>query len=137
MTEALTIETLQEWVDAAPFHRLLGIQAVSLDKAAGEVVLRLPFSPDLRRADDGQETHGGATAGLIDVAGDYALAVVIGHPTPTINMRVDYLRMARESDLTATAHVVKSGRSIGFVDISVADDNRRIVAIGRCNYSTR
>ncbi|MHA1567474.1 MAG: PaaI family thioesterase [Alphaproteobacteria bacterium] len=137
MIDTLTLETLQEWVDGAPFHRLLAIQAVSFDKAAGEVVLRIPFSPDMRRADDGQEFHGGVTASLIDIAGEYALAVTIGHTTPTINMRVDYLRMVRDSALTATAHVIKTGRSIGFVDISVADDDGRLVAIGRCNYSTR
>ena len=137
MSDNLTVETLQEWVDGAPFHRFLGIQAVSIDKAAGEVVLRIPFNPDLRRANDGSEVHGGATASLIDIAGDYALAVVIGQTTPTINMRVDYLRMVRNSALTATAQVVKAGRSIGFVDITVTDDDGRTVAIGRCNYSTR
>ncbi len=137
MNAGLTTDMLQNWVDAAPYHRLLGIKALSLDTEAGEVVLQIPFRPDLQRSDDQPEIHGGVTAGLIDIAGDYALAVVIGRPTPTINMRIDYLRMARDCALTATARVIKAGRNIGFVDVAVTDDNGRTVAIGRCNYATR
>ncbi len=137
MNGDMTVDDLQRWIDQSPYHRTLGITVDSVDVAAGEVALQLPFSEDLRRSDDAREIHGGATAALIDIAGDFALAVAIGHTTPTINMRVDYLRMARGTALTATARVVKAGRSVGFVDISVTDDDGRQVAIGRCNYSTR
>jgi len=54
---------------------------------------------------------------------------------PTINFRVDYLRPAAVATLRATATVRKAGRSIATVDIDVADENDRLVAIGRATYS--
>jgi len=55
---------------------------------------------------------------------------------PTINFRVDYLRPAVGTALLATARVRRAGKSVGVVDVDVADDAGRVVAIGRCTYST-
>lgn len=137
MSESLTVEKLQRWLDGPPYHRFLKMQAVSMDTEKGEVVLRLPFRSDFTRSDDSPQIHGGVTSAFIDIAGDYALAVLLGHGVPTINLRIDYLRMAENTDLVATARVVKAGRTIGVVDIEVVDDQGRVVAIGRVNYSTR
>lgn len=134
MSKLATLEQLQSWLDRSPFHALLGVEAVAADADAAEVVLRVPFRQALQRSDTAAELHGGVTAALIDIAGDYALALVLGEPMPTINLRIDYLRMVRDSAITATARVIKSGRSIGFVDITVTDDEGRLVAIGRGNY---
>lgn len=137
MTGGLTLEELQRQIDAPPYHRFLRPIAVSIDPAAGEVVLRLPFRPDFGRSSDSPQWHGGVTAALIDLAGDYALAARLGHGVPTINLRIDYLAMARDSDLTAKARVVRAGRSLGVVDIEVSDESGKLIAIGRGTYSTR
>ena len=133
----VTVDRLQRWLDTPPFHRLLGLRAETVDIGGRSVVLRLPFRETFRRATDRAELHGGVTAALIDIAGDFAVATVVGAPVPTINLRIDYLRMAGDGELVATARVVKAGRTVAVVDIEVADTNGRQIAIGRGTYSTR
>jgi uncharacterized protein (TIGR00369 family) len=60
----------------------------------------------------------------------------IGRPLPTINFRVDYLRPAVNTALTATARVRRAGRSVGVVDVDVADGEGRLIAVGRASYAT-
>jgi uncharacterized protein (TIGR00369 family) len=131
------LQKLQESVNAPPFHRFLKMRVVSVDSEKGIVVMRLPFQPAFTRSDKVAQIHGGVSAAFIDIAGDYALVALLGHGVPTINLRIDYLRMAENTDLIATARVIKAGRSIGVVDIEVCDESNRIIAVGRGNYSTR
>jgi uncharacterized protein (TIGR00369 family) len=133
----MTLQELQRLIDAPPYHQFLRPVALSIDPEAGEVVLRLPFRPEFQRSPDRPELHGGITSAFIDLAGDYALAARLGYGVPTINLRVDYLTMAVDTDLTATARVVRAGRSIGVVDIEVTDKTGKLIAIGRGTYSTR
>ena len=57
-------------------------------------------------------------------------------PEATVDMRVDYLRLASGTALTTVGTIVKIGRTIGVVDISMRDDQDRLVAIGRATYVT-
>ena len=137
MTGTISLTDLQKWIDQPPFHRRLGIRAVSFDADIGQVVLRLPFNPELQRSASTPQIHGGVTATLIDIAGDYAFWVKLGFPVPTINLRIDYLRMADATDLLATARVVKSGRSIGIADVEITGGAGELLAVGRGTYGTR
>lgn len=137
MSEPVSVAELQAWIDGSPYQRMLGVRAVAIDHEAGNVTLRVPFKEAFQRSDDQAQIHGGVTAALIDIAGDYALAVRVGGGVPTIDLRVDYLRMAGPTDLTATARAVKVGRTIGVVDIEVRDGQGRTVAVGRGTYSSR
>ena len=128
---------LQALVDSSPLHRLFELSVSSVDRVAQSVSMRMPFSPAASRDDTSQQFHGGAIASLIDVAGDFALIAVLGYGVPTINMRVDFLRAAKAPWLLATAQVQRAGKSIGVVDISVADAENNVVALGRGCYSTR
>ena len=111
MTE-WTLASLQEALDDPPFQRFLGLRAVAMDPEAGTVTLALPFKRDLCRSSKVPEIHGGVTAALIDITGDYALAIQMGDLVPTIYLRIDYLRMAVETELIATARAVKMGRAL-------------------------
>ncbi|MEQ9814087.1 MAG: PaaI family thioesterase [Azospirillaceae bacterium] len=123
-------------VDSCPFHRFLAMTVEEVDAEAGLVTMSLPLRQEFSRSDEELELHGGITAAFIDIVGDYAIAALIGRGVPTINLRVDYLRMGRGSRITATARVVKAGRTIGTVDIVVRDDAGREIAIGRGTYAT-
>jgi uncharacterized protein (TIGR00369 family) len=116
---------------------VLGLELETFDVAAQCVTLRLPFAPPVERAAGTFQYHGGVIASLIDIAGDFALIAVLGHGVPTINLRVDYLRPAANTDLIAIARVRKSGRSIGVVDIDVSDLGGRLIALGRGCYGTQ
>jgi len=131
----MSLDELQRALDEPPYQRFLGIRATGIDAESGVVTLRLPFKTALCRSSERPEIHGGVTAALIDIAGDYAVVAKIGGlGVPTIDLRVDYLRMAVQTDLTAVATAVKVGRTLGVVDVAVRDDEGRQIAIGRGTY---
>ena len=119
-----------------PFHTWLGVTAV--EAGAGRAVLRLPPNPEFVGNPFVPAVHGGIVAALIDLAGGAALFVDLRFPTPTIDMRVDYLRPAIAGKaLLAEARVKSLGKTVAFVDIEVKDEDHRVVATGRCVYSVK
>ena len=92
--------------------------------------------PEFERGAGTGQWHGGPIAAIIDTVGDFALVMAIGKPLPTINFRVDYLRPAINTDLIATARVRRNGRTVGVVDVDVANAQGTLLAIGRATYAT-
>jgi uncharacterized protein (TIGR00369 family) len=119
-----------------PFHDFLRPVARTVDESTGAVTVTLGFRPEFGRSSDSPGFHGGVLASLIDLAGHAAVAVRIGRTAPTIDLRIDYLRSAGEVDLTATARIVRAGRTVAIVDIEVTDPQARLIAIGRGAFST-
>jgi uncharacterized protein (TIGR00369 family) len=74
---------------------------------------------------------------LADIAGHAVVAARLRHGVPTIDLRVDYLRMASGDFLLASAKPVKLGKTIAVVDIRITDEQARLVAVGRATYMTR
>ena len=137
MSEALNAAQLQERLALSPFIRFLGLIVIEADPSRQLVTMTLPMRPEFERIAGSGQWHGGPIAAVIDTVGDYALVMTIGQPLPTINFRVDYLRPAINTALTATARVRRSGRSVGVVDVDVSDAKGNVVAIGRATYSTQ
>ena len=133
----MTAERIQAILDGSPFIRFFGMRVAEIDPAAGKIVLAMELRPELERREGSGQWHGGALAGLIDTAGDFALALNLGAPVPTINFRVDYLRPAVSARMTATAQVRRTGRMVAVVDIDVIDAEGRLVAIGRGCYGAQ
>ena len=136
MTRATNEDTLRAQLTSGQFHSFLGLELVSTNTDNQEIVVRLPYKPGFERLPGTGQIHGGVTSALIDIVGDFALMMLMDRPIPTINLRIDYLSMAVEADLLATARVVRAGRSIGVVDIEVADATGKKIAVGRGCYST-
>ena len=139
VTEPIVTELarLQTVLDSSPLHRMFELKVTAADVPAQRITIEMPFGIATARDDKSQQFHGGAIASLIDIAGDFALIAVLGYGVPTINFRVDYLRAAMAPKLLATAQVQRAGKSVGVVDISVADADGKVVALGRGCYSTR
>ena len=97
--------------------------------------MRLKRRAEFERSSGTGQWHGGPIAAAIDIAGDYALAMLLGQPLPTINLRVDYLRAGKDT-LTLVARVRRSGKTVGVVDVDVLNEAEELIAIGRANYST-
>jgi len=131
-----TPEELQRFLDGPPFQQHLGLRAEAVDREAGSLTIRMPFRRELQRHPQRPEIHGGAIASLIDVAGAYTLAIQVGHGTPTVDLRVDYLRLAVETDLWARSRTLRRGRSLGRIDVEVRDAAGELVAVGRGTWST-
>jgi uncharacterized protein (TIGR00369 family) len=132
--EPLSRQQIQKRLVDSPFNAFLGLEVVSADPEKPELVMRLMIRPEFERLAGTGQWHGGPIAAAIDIVGDYALAMLLGKPLPTINLRVDYLRPGKGT-LTLVARIRRSGKTVGVVDIEVLGETGELVAIGRANYS--
>jgi uncharacterized protein (TIGR00369 family) len=131
-----TFEFVRDNIAATPFHQWLLPELVEVNEEASTVALRLVIRPEFCRLPGRPELHGGVVAAMIDITGHAAVASKVLHSVATVDMRVDYLRMASGTELACTATVVKLGRTIGVVDVQIRDDQKRLCAIGRAAYVT-
>ncbi len=136
MTGTDLLERLRHEMERPPYHAFLRPRAERVDAETGAVTITLAYRPEFARAPDGPGFHGGVIASLIDIAGHAAVAVRIGRMAPTIDLRIDYLRVAADGDLTAQAKVVRAGRTLALADIEITDRDGRLIAVGRGTFST-
>ena len=134
--EPSTFEFVRDNIAATPFHQWLLPELLAVDEAAGSVTIRLPIRPEFARLPGRPELHGAIVAAMVDITGHAAIAAKVRHAVATVDMRVDYLRLAGGSELLAVATVIKIGRTIGVVDVRINDDQKRLVAVGRAAYVT-
>ena len=128
-------QQIQERLLQAPFNAFMGFEVLTADPEKQEVSMRLKMRPEVERRAGAGFWHGGPIAAAIDVVGDYAVAMMVGEPLPTINLRVDYLRPAKNT-LTVVARIRRSGKTVAIVDVEVLNEAGELAALGRVNYST-
>lgn len=120
---------------ASPFMSTFKLEVLAMDYEKSELSLRMPLQAALERRSGTKQFHGGAIASFIDIAGDFALGMLVGGGVPTINLRIDYLKPAVGDALKATARVRRAGKTVAIIDIDVYDEKGGLVAIGRGTYS--
>jgi len=131
----LNVADVQAILDRSPFMSSLGLKVIGLDHAKGEIVMRMPLKPEFERRLGTNQFHGGPIAAFIDIVGDYAIGMLVGGGVPTINLRIDYLRPAIGSAVIGTARLRRQGRTVALVDIEIADEDGKLVAVGRGTYA--
>ena len=135
MAEAkYTMESLEQRLAVGPFNRWLGFKVLKMDASGLE--LKATWREDWVVGLERGYTHGGILASIIDVAADYAIAVQLGRPVPTIDLRVDYHKAAMPGDLIAKAKVVRMGGQYSTAEAYVYDKDGALVASGRGTYVT-
>lgn len=135
--EALNIDSIMAMFAGSPFIAALEMEVTELDAAAGRIRLRMPMTAFSERAKGTNQFHGGALASLVDVAGDFAVALAVGGAVPTIDLRVDYLRPAFGPHVDAEATARRVGRTVGIADVDVLGADGKLVTIGRGCYSAK
>ncbi len=131
-----SLALLRSEMEGPPFHSLIRPRPVQADKDQGTATVAIEFRDVLARAPGDKAFHGGVIASLIDMVGHAAVAIKIGRMAPTIDLRIDYLRPANSARLTASARVLRAGRTVARVDIDVTDAEGRLIAVGRGSFST-
>ena len=128
----MTKAELQKRITLAPFHQWLDIRVseVNEDGIRISVPWREEFVVNPKRG----YAHGGILATLIDIAADYALAVKIGAPVPTVDLRVDYHRAAMPGELAVEARVLNLGKTFSTAEAMIYDPEGRLLASGRGVY---
>ena len=118
----------------SPYGRLLGIVCEKVEPDC--VVVRLPYGTDVTTI--GETVHGGAIAGLCDVAATGACwasaSIASGSRGTTIGLSLHFLAAGRGQDLTATARVVQRGGSICVAEVDVRDAAGAAVARATATY---
>jgi len=126
---------LKQLMRASPFHQWLGVELTRID--ADEIEVRLPYRAEFAGEEDGTNIHGGIIATLADITACFAVMSQIDRDVPSIDLHVDYLRMAPiGSDLIAIGRAVKTGRMLGVADVQISTDAGRVIAIGRAKVVT-
>jgi uncharacterized protein (TIGR00369 family) len=130
----LTAEELQNRLARNHLANWMGLKVVHA--AAGQIRLSSPWRDEFISNPDHRFAHGGILATLLDTAGSYAVATLLGRPAQTIDMRVDFLRPGFESELTVDANVLHFGHTVASVDASIFNRNNHLLATGRMVFLT-
>ena len=118
---------LRSILAADAFARLVGVR---LDAAETDAAtLSLAWREDLRQPTG--LLHGGVYAVLADTAVVHALGTTLRASFSLVTVRLDtsYFEPVRAGRLTARAHVVRKGRRLAHVEVELARDDGRLVAI--------
>ena len=130
----ITLEQVQAIITRAPFHQWLGLTVVAVGDDSIEIKAkwREEWVVNVER----RYTHGGILAALIDLAADFALIKQTGRGVPTIDMRIDYHRVAMPGDLIMRGKVVHSGSQFATAEAYIFDLDGKLICIGRGTYLT-
>jgi len=126
-----------EGFDELPFHRYLGLRM--MERRDGYARLRLTRTEQTPTGIGGS-VNGGVIATMIDLAA--VPAVFTGMragvlPAGTADLQVTYLRQAQGAWIDAEATVIKRGRQLCSVEVSVTNDAGVLCARGRVLYALR
>ena len=114
----------------------LGIQIVHC--SASDIKLFLPFIPRNLQAEGGV-VHGGIIGSLLH---DAALSLVAANVLEAdqdalrcLDFQVNYLKAAKDCDLTASACVLRQSRKFVFIQAEVLDTEQQVVAVARMLFA--
>lgn len=121
-----------------PFHDVIGLAFHGFD-ADGDPRWRFDPTPDTHADEDPAYVHGGALAGCIEYVANH---VVFERDTSggywmPLDMRVDFLALARPRPYAVVSQVVRIGRRSAVADarIEAWDDPSVVVASGRVAFT--
>ncbi len=120
-----------------PYHRWLGPVLDSVEAESDALTVRIPARPEFARVPGEPGFHGAIVAGAVDIAAHAAITIKTRGPTPTVDLRVDYLRASTGADLLARARIVRAGRSLGTVRVDISEPGGREIAAGIATFYLR
>jgi len=113
-------------VPPPPVARLIGFVPKTIEP--GFAVFEL--QAEERHANPMGTLHGGILCDLSDAAMGIAFAATLeeGESSTTLELKISYLKPVWKARLTATARVVKRGRTVGLVEADITDESGDLVA---------
>jgi len=106
--------------------RLIGFEAK--DIADGRATVRLAAGP--QHANPMGTLHGGILCDIADAAMGMAFASTLApeESFTTVELKINFFRPIWQAELRAKGTVVQRGRSIGYVECDITDEQNRLVA---------
>ena len=124
------LDDLRQLVDgtrpAPPIATLIGFTLTAV--SPGEAVIELPAGP--QHANPMGALHGGVLCDIADAAMGiaYASTLADGQTFATIELKINFLKPVWSAKLRAVGRLVKRGKTMGFVECDVTDDQGGLVA---------
>jgi len=120
-----------QWRSRPPLYQHLKLELDAL--ADGHSLIRLPYQDHLGNSRG--EVHGGAVAALVDAAMSQAARSILeaGAGVATMSMTLNYLAPAH-GELVCSGSVIRSGRSVAFLEAEVRDDTGKPVCRASASY---
>src|SRR5213080_2622125 len=109
-----------------PVARLIGFEAK--DIADGRATVTLAAGP--QHANPMGTLHGGILCDIADAAMGMAFASTLGpeESFTTIELKINFFRPVWQARLRAEGIVVQRGRTIGYVECTITDEEDRLIA---------
>lgn len=116
--------------ESAPIRKTTGMQ-LRYDSDA-RAIFEMPRNPDFDHAL--HDTHGGLIATLLDNAGWFTVAAHYEKWVVTSDLNIRLLEAAGQSDLIATAKIIRSGKILSVAEMEVRTSGNVLVAIGSGSF---
>jgi uncharacterized protein (TIGR00369 family) len=109
-----------------PISELIGFEVS--EASEGRVVVVLEAGT--RHFNPMGTVHGGILCDIADAAMGIAFATTLaaGESFTTVELKINFLRPVRQAQLRAEGRVVQRGRTIGYVECEITDENGKLVA---------
>lgn len=123
---AMDFDALRDHANQVPMYKLIGMEVI--DVGPGHSRFRLPFRPELTQPFG--VMHGGALAAVADSAVAIALWGLLGADKifTTIEMKINYIAPVSNGEVIAEGKIIHCGRRTAIGDVTVKDQNERLVA---------
>ncbi|WP_435064564.1 PaaI family thioesterase [Halobaculum sp. EA56] len=125
--------SVADLLNGMPFAEHLGMEVTAASD--GRAVVELALREEHSSVPGRRVAHGGVTYALADTAAGAAVISLHHKPTPTVDMRIDYLAPATD-DLRAEATVVRDGGGVATAEVTVEDAAGTHVADARGTFKT-
>lgn len=123
------LKRIRELVDTCPYFKLLSMRLIE----AGQGASLLTIDLDTKHLQPFGIVHGGVFASILDAAAFWAVYGDLEDPTAgltTVEVKINYLAPAVNGQLTARGKTLKLGRSLGYAEAFVFNQNQILVAHG-------
>ena len=109
-----------------PVARLIGFEA----KEIADIALRSCWQPDRSTQIPWERCNGGILCDIADAAMGMAFASTLApeESFTTVELKINFLRPIWQAQLKAEGTVVQRGRTIGYVECDITDEENRLVA---------
>jgi len=113
-----------------PVARLIGFEA--RDIGDGRATVTLSAGP--QHANPMGTLHGGILCDVADAAMGMAFASTLGpeESFTTVELKINFFRPVWQAQLRAEGTVVQRGRTIGYVECAITDEEKRVIARAAC-----
>ena len=109
-----------------PIAELIGFKLISYEFGKATFIM----SADSKHHNPMGTIHGGIYCDIADAAMGVAFASTLepNEAFGTISFQINFLRSLRKANLRAEGYLIKKGKSIGFLEAKIYDDENDLVA---------